>query len=167
MPTRSSWLTARVESSKAASSRPVLCLLGLRSSISNRRASWIRRERLKLEELPPALLVVGGGYIGLELGCVYAALGSKVTVVELTDGLLPGCDRDLVRPLQQRLEHQFHKIYLNTKVTKLTPTAKGVKATLEGNEIEDKEPEFGRVLVAVGRRPNSQGIGLDKAGVVD
>ena len=120
---------------------------------------------LKLEELPEALLVVGGGYIGLELGCVYAALGSKVTVVELTDGLLPGCDRDLVRPLQQRLEHQFHKIYLNTKVTKLTPTAKGVKATLEGEEITDKEPEFGRVLVAVGRRPNSQGLGLDKAGV--
>lgn len=120
---------------------------------------------LNLEEMPPALLVVGGGYIGLELGCVYAALGSKVTVVELTDGLLPGCDRDLVRPLQQRLEHQFHKIYLNTKVTKLTPTAKGVKATLEGADVEDKEPEFGRVLVAVGRRPNTHGIGLDKAGV--
>jgi dihydrolipoamide dehydrogenase len=120
---------------------------------------------LKLEEVPPALLVVGGGYIGLELGCVYAALGSKVTVVELTDGLLPGCDRDLVRPLQQRLEHQFDKIYLNTKVTKLTPTANGVKATLEGAEVADKEPEFARVLVAVGRRPNTQGIGLDKAGI--
>jgi dihydrolipoamide dehydrogenase len=120
---------------------------------------------LKLEEVPPAMLVVGGGYIGLELGCVYAALGSKVTVVELTDGLLPGCDRDLVRPLQQRLEHQFHKIHLNTKVTKLTPTANGVKATLEGAEITDKEPEFGRVLVAVGRQPNTRNIGLDKAGV--
>jgi dihydrolipoamide dehydrogenase len=120
---------------------------------------------LKLEEVPEALLVVGGGYIGLELGCVYAALGSKVTVVELTDGLLPGCDRDLVRPLQQRLEHHFHKIHLNTKVTKLTPTAKGVKATLEGAEITDQEPEFGRVLVAVGRSPNTRNIGLDKAGV--
>ena len=120
---------------------------------------------LKLEELPAALLVVGGGYIGLELGCVYAALGSKVTVVELTDGLLPGCDRDLVRPLQQRLEHQFHKIYLNTKVTKLTATSKGVKATLEGADVQEKDPEFGRVLVAVGRRPNSQGIGLEKTKV--
>jgi dihydrolipoamide dehydrogenase len=120
---------------------------------------------LKLEEVPPAFLIVGGGYIGLELGCVYAALGSKVTVVELTDGLLPGCDRDLVRPLQQRLEHQFAKIHLNTKVAKLTPTANGVKATLEGAEITDKEPEFGRVLVAVGRSPNTKNIGLDKAGI--
>src|SRR5207302_278313 len=74
---------------------------------------------LRFEEVPAKLLIVGGGYIGLELGCVYAALGSAVTVVEMTEGLLPGVDRDLVRPLQSRLEGQFHKIYLKTKVTKL------------------------------------------------
>src|SRR5258708_33667533 len=83
---------------------------------------------LKLEDLPPRLLVVGGGYIGLELGYAYAALGSKVTVVEMTDGLLPGVDRDLVVPLSRRLEKLFDKIYLNTKVVKREETAKGVKA---------------------------------------
>jgi dihydrolipoamide dehydrogenase len=116
---------------------------------------------LRLEVLPSSLLVVGGGYIGLELGYVYAALGSKVTVVELTDGLLPGVDRTLVAPLQKRLEGLFEKIYLNTKVARLTETGKGVRVTLEGEEVTDKEPVFERVLVAVGRRPNSQGLGLE------
>src|SRR2546421_8483595 len=120
---------------------------------------------LKLEDVPPRLLVVGGGYIGLEMGYVYAALGSKVTVVELTDGLLPGVDRDLVRPLHKRLEGLFDKIYLNTKVTRVEEAAGGIKAYLEGEEVAEKEPVFGRVLVAVGRRPNSQDLGLDKAGV--
>lgn len=120
---------------------------------------------LKLEDVPPRLLVVGGGYIGLEMGYVYAALGSKVMVVELTPGLLPGVDRDLVVPLAKRLETMFDKIYLNTKVVKLEETPKGIKAVLEGEGVTDKEPVFERVLVAVGRRPNSQGIGLDKAGV--
>jgi dihydrolipoamide dehydrogenase len=120
---------------------------------------------LELAEIPEAFLVVGGGYIGLELGCVYAALGSKVTVVELTDGLLPGVDRDLVRPLQARLEKQFHKIYLNAKVTGLREGGKGIIAAMEGPEITDREVVFGRVLVAVGRRPNSRGLGLEKAGV--
>ncbi len=120
---------------------------------------------LKLEDIPKSLLVVGGGYIGLELGLVYAALGSAVTVVELTEGLLPGVDRDLVRPLQGRLEPLFQKIYLNTKVVKLQETKSGIKATLEGEEIEDREPVFERVLVAVGRRPNSADLGLDRAGV--
>ena len=83
---------------------------------------------LKLEDMPPRLLVVGGGYIGLEMGYVYAALGSKVTVVELTDGLLPGVDRDLVLPLHKRLEKLFDKIYLKTKVAKLEETPKGIKA---------------------------------------
>src|SRR5207253_9212570 len=90
---------------------------------------------LQLKEVPPALLVVGGGYIGLELGCVYAALGSQVTVVEMTDGLLPGVDRDLVRPLEARLEKHFHKILLSTKVARLTESAKGIQATLEGEEV--------------------------------
>jgi dihydrolipoamide dehydrogenase len=120
---------------------------------------------LKLEDVPSRLLVVGGGYIGLELGYVYAALGSRVTVVELTDGLLPGVDRDLVVPLQKRLEKLFDKIYLKTKVAKLEEAPGGVKAHLEGAEVTDKEPVFERVLVAVGRRPNSQGLGLEKAGV--
>ncbi len=120
---------------------------------------------LKLEDLPPRLLVVGGGYIGLEMGYVYAALGSKVTVVELTEGLLPGVDRDLVLPLHKRLEKLFDKIYLKTKVAKLEETPKGIKATIEGEEVTEKEPVFERVLVSVGRRPNSRDLGLDKAGV--
>jgi dihydrolipoamide dehydrogenase len=120
---------------------------------------------LKLEDVPPRLLVIGGGYIGLELGYAYAAFGSKVTVVELTDGLLPGVDRDLVLPLAKRLETLFDKIYLKTKVVKLQEVSNGIKATLEGESVADKEPVFDRVLVAVGRRPNSQGIGLDRAGV--
>jgi dihydrolipoamide dehydrogenase len=120
---------------------------------------------LKLEDVPPRLLVVGGGYIGLEMGYVYAALGSKVTVVEMTDGLLPGVDRDLVLPLHKRLEGLFEKIYLNTKVAKLEEAPQGIRATLEGAEVADKAPVFERVLVAVGRRPNSRDLGLDKAGV--
>jgi dihydrolipoamide dehydrogenase len=120
---------------------------------------------LKLEEVPRSLLVVGGGYIGLEMGTVYAALGSRVTVVELTDGLLPGVDRDLVRPLQARLAAQFERIYLNTKIVKLAEAKDGIRATLEGEEVENKEPVFGRVLVSVGRRPNTRGVGLEKAGV--
>ena len=120
---------------------------------------------LKLEDLPPRLLVVGGGYIGLEMGYVYAALGSKVTVVELTDGLLPGCDRDLVLPLHKRLEKLFDKIYLKTKVVRLEETPKGIRTALEGEEVADKQPIFERVLVAVGRRPNSRDLGLEKAGV--
>jgi dihydrolipoamide dehydrogenase len=120
---------------------------------------------LRLEVLPKSLLVVGGGYIGLELGYVYAALGSKVTVVELTDGLLPGVDRTLVTPLHKRLDGLFEHIYLSTKVARLTETSKGIRASLEGEEIKDKEPVFERVLLAVGRRPNSQGLGLEKTGV--
>jgi dihydrolipoamide dehydrogenase len=120
---------------------------------------------LKLEDVPARLLVVGGGYIGLELGYVYAALGSKVTVVEMTEGLLPSVDRDLVLPLHKRLEGMFHKIYLKTKVARLEETAQGIKATLEGEEVTEKEQTFERVLVAVGRRPSSQNLGLEKAGV--
>ena len=120
---------------------------------------------LLLAEKPDSLLVVGGGYIGLELGYVYAALGSRVTVVELTDGLLPGVDRMLVRPLSDRLKNLFEKIYLQTKVVRLTETSKGIRATLEGEELAEKEPVFDRVLVAVGRRPNSQGLGLENTKV--
>jgi dihydrolipoamide dehydrogenase len=116
---------------------------------------------LKLEDVPRSLLVVGGGYIGLEMGTVYAALGCQVTVVELTDGLLPGVDRDLVRPVQARLAKQFEKIYLGTKVLKLAEVKGGIQATLEGEEVTDKEPVFDRVLMAVGRKPNSRSLGLE------
>jgi dihydrolipoamide dehydrogenase len=120
---------------------------------------------LKLEDIPPRLLVVGGGYIGLELGYVYAALGSKVTVVEMTDGLLPGADRDLVLPLARRLGKMFDKILLKTRVVKLEEVPGGVKATLEGEEVAEKEQVFERVLVAVGRKPASANLGLEKVGV--
>ena len=120
---------------------------------------------LRLEEVPATLLVVGGGYIGLELGYVYAALGSKVTVVEMTDGLLPGVDRDLVRPLQTRLESLFQKIRLGTKVAKLAEAGKGIRVSLEGPEVSEKELTFDRVLVAVGRRPNTGGLRLEKTKV--
>jgi dihydrolipoamide dehydrogenase len=120
---------------------------------------------LKLEDVPPRLLVIGGGYIGLELGYVYAALGSKVTVIELTDGLLPGVDRELVRPLAKRLETLFDKIHLNTKVNRLEETPRGIKAHVEGEGVTDKEPVFDRVLISVGRRPNSAELGLDAAGI--
>jgi dihydrolipoamide dehydrogenase len=120
---------------------------------------------LKLEGTPASLLVVGGGYIGLELGTVYAALGSKVTVVELMGSLLPGVDTDLVRPLYQRLQGQFAKIHLNTKVSKIEEVSKGIQATLEGPEVTEPQLTFDKVLVAVGRRPNSRNLGLEKAGV--
>ena len=115
---------------------------------------------LELEEIPERLLIVGGGYIGLEMGTVYAALGSRVTVVEMTGGLLPGIDRDLVRPLQARLRKDFENIHLNTKVTSVEVEDSGVRVGGDSmNEI------FDRVLVAVGREPNSNGIGLQTTGV--
>lgn len=120
---------------------------------------------LALQDIPARLLVVGGGYIGLEMGSVYAALGSRVTVVEMTDGLLPGADRDLVRPLQARIKNQFAAIYLNTKVTAVRPTPEGIVASFEG-EAKDREQTFDRVLVAVGRRPNSRNLGLENTQAV-
>ena len=120
---------------------------------------------LKLEDVPDRLLVVGGGYIGLEMGYVYAALGSKVTVVEMTEGLLPGADRDLVKPLEERLRKLFSEILLSTKVAKVAEISGGIRATFETPDGKQVERDFERVLVAVGRRPNSRDIGLDRAGV--
>jgi dihydrolipoamide dehydrogenase len=120
---------------------------------------------LALPDVPRSLLVVGGGYIGLEMGTVYAALGSRVTVVELTGGLLPGVDPDLVRPLQARLKGLFEKIYLDTKVARLEEAGDGLRASLEGQEIGKTEVTFDRVLVSVGRRPNSADLSLEKTGV--
>lgn len=119
---------------------------------------------LELADIPGSLLVVGGGYIGLEMGTIYAALGSKVTVVELTSGLLPGADRDLVRPLQKRLEKQFAALHLNTKVEALKATKAGIEATLAGEGVAPKMT-FDRVLISIGRRPNSKGFGLEATGV--
>jgi dihydrolipoamide dehydrogenase len=120
---------------------------------------------LELADKPESLLVVGGGYIGLEMGTVYAELGSKVSVVELTDTLLPGADRDLVKPLQKRLEGLFEAIMLRTKVVKLEDTGGGVRVSFEGPDGASTK-EFSRVLVAVGRRPNSDGLGLENTQVV-
>src|SRR5205809_6628921 len=112
---------------------------------------------LELPEIPERLLVVGGGYIGLELGQVYAALASVVTVAEMTDGLLPGPDRDLVQPLARRCEKLFAKIRLGTTVTSLTERGSAVEARFGGDAVE----AFDRVLVAVGRAPVSAGLGLE------
>ena len=116
---------------------------------------------LDLPEIPPRLLVIGGGYIGLELGQVYAALGSRVTVVEMTDGLLPGADRDLIQPLARRCEKLFAAIHLTSKVTALKESGSAIEASIEGQAPQC----FDRVLVAVGRRAVSDGLGLEKTKV--
>ena len=120
---------------------------------------------LQLSEIPKRMLVIGGGIIGLEMACVYDALGARVSVVELADGLIPGADRDLVKPLQKRLEKRYEAILLKTKVSKLEATAAGLRATFEGEGAP--EPQiYDRVLLAVGRRPNGREIGAENAGVV-
>jgi dihydrolipoamide dehydrogenase len=120
---------------------------------------------LNLEDTPGTLLVVGGGYIGLELGSVYAALGTRVTVVEMLSGLLPGADRDLVLPLHKRLEKMFEGILLNTTVTAVKDEGNGIRATLKAQDGSTQEKVFDRVLVSVGRKPNSEIAGLDKTRV--
>jgi len=120
---------------------------------------------LNLEDIPGTLLVVGGGYIGLELGSVYAALGTRVTVVEMLPGLLPGADRDLVLPLHKRLEKMFDAILLNTTVASVKDEGTGIRATLKAQDGTTQEKVFDRVLVSVGRKPNSEIEGLDKTRV--
>jgi len=112
---------------------------------------------LEIPDIPARLLVIGGGYIGLELGQVYAALGSEVTMVEMLDGLLPGADRDLVQPLARRCERMFKAIRLSTRVSGLRDTGSAIEAHLG----DDGAATFDRVLVAVGRRPLSGGLGLE------
>lgn len=119
---------------------------------------------LALVDIPETLLVVGGGYVGLELGSVYASLGSRVTVVEATGGLLPGTDRDLVKPLACRAEEIFEAIYPNTRVTSLEEHGDRVEVMLEG-EVDQSQQAFDRVLVAIGRWPASQSIGLETTAV--
>ena len=120
---------------------------------------------LNLEDIPGTLLVVGGGYIGLELGSVYAALGTRVTVVEMLPGLLPGADRDLVLPLHKRLEKMFEAILLNTTVAAVKDEGNAIRATLKAQDGSQQEKVFDRVLVSVGRKPNSEIPGLEKTQV--
>jgi dihydrolipoamide dehydrogenase len=115
---------------------------------------------LELPDVPDRLLVVGGGYIGLEMGCVYAALGSRVTVVEMLPTILAGADRDLVNPLKKRLDQQFAAIHTNTKVLGLKATEAGIVADLEGEQVATPQT-FDRVLISVGRIPNGRGLGLE------
>ncbi len=118
---------------------------------------------LDLPDKPEKLLVVGGGYIGLEMGTVYAQIGSQVSVVEMLDGLLPGADRDLVKPLHKRLESLFENIYLGTKVTALIDHGDQIEVVYDGDKVGTER--FDRILVAVGRRPNSRGFGLENTQV--
>ena len=120
---------------------------------------------LDLSDVPGSLLVVGGGYIGLELGSVYAALGTRVTVVEMLPGLLPGADRDLVLPLHKRLEKLFEAIWLNTTVASLKDEGNGIRATFDGTDVKVRDKLFDRVLVSVGRKPNSEIPGLENTRV--
>lgn len=120
---------------------------------------------LELNDVPKKLLVVGGGYIGLEMGTVYSALGSKVSVVEMTPSLLPGADKDLVNVLKKSIDAKMEAVYLNTKVVKMEDTGKAVKVTFEGNDIEQKEQLFDKVLVSIGRSPVTQGLGLENTKV--
>ena len=119
---------------------------------------------LELKDIPKKLLIIGGGIIGLEMGTVYEALGSLVTVVELTDGLIQGCDKDIVRPLQRRMEKRFENIWLKTKVTKIETKKEGIVVHFDGADAP-KELMFDRVLVSVGRKPNGHKIDVEKAGV--
>ena len=121
-------------------------------------------DALDLTDVPKKLLIVGGGIIGLEMATVYDALGSEVSVVEFMDSLIPGCDKDLVRPLTKIISKRYKAIYLKTKVSDIKPQKSGLKVSFEG----DKAPEpqvYDKVLVAVGRRPNGLKIGADKAGI--
>jgi len=122
-------------------------------------------DALELEEVPKKLLVIGGGIIGLEMATVYDALGSEITIVELMDGLIPGCDKDIVKPLHKRIEKRYANIYLGTKVTKIEAKKEGLQVSFEGKDAPESAM-FDRVLVAVGRRPNGKLIGADKAGVI-
>jgi len=121
---------------------------------------------LALADIPKRMLVIGGGIIGLEMGTVYDALGTKVSVVEFMDGLITGCDRDLVRPLQKRMEKRFESIMLSTKVSKIEAKADGIYVDFEGANAPKETQKYDRVLVSIGRRPNGKNIGAENAGVI-
>ena len=119
---------------------------------------------LELKDIPERLLVVGGGIIGLEMSCVYQALGSKITVVELSETLIPGCDRDLVKPFQKRVSGLFENIYLGTRVTEMQSASNGITVSFEGSDAPASDT-FDKVLLSIGRSPNGKSIGAENAGV--
>jgi dihydrolipoamide dehydrogenase len=127
---------------------------------------WNSTTALELDSVPAKLLVIGGGYIGLELGSVYDALGSRVTVAEMTPELLPGADRDLVRPLQRRLKDRFEDIFLETTVTELRAQKNGLRVALSSGAEKAQTRLFDAVLLSVGRRPRTSGLGLENTAVV-
>ncbi len=120
---------------------------------------------LELNDIPEKFLVVGGGYIGLELGSVYAAIGSKVTVVEMMDGLLPGADRDLVRVLERTLKPRFEDVLLSTKVVEMSEENGKIKVRFEGKKVKEPVQYFDRVLVSVGRKPVTTGFGIENTNI--
>jgi len=126
---------------------------------------WDSTDALELHNIPKRLLVVGGGIIGLEMATVYSALGAQVTVVELSPGLIPGADKDLIRPFEKVLKSRYENIFTNTKVTELTPNKKGITCKFEGAKAP-AEDTFDNVLVAIGRSPNGKLIDAEKAGVL-
>jgi dihydrolipoamide dehydrogenase len=121
---------------------------------------------LELRDLPERMLVIGGGIIGLEMACVYESLGAKISVVELTDQLMPGVDKDLLRPFEKRIRARYEAIMLKTGVTKVEALEEGIQVHFEGEQAPDGPQTYGLVLVAVGRKPNGPVIGADKAGVM-
>lgn len=125
---------------------------------------WDSTDALDLKTVPEKLLIVGGGIIGLEMATVYHALGSKISVVELMDQIIPGCDKDLVTPLQRKIKKQYDNLWLKTSVKAMEATDAGIKVAMEGKDAPESET-FDAVLVAVGRRPNGNLIAADKAGV--
>lgn len=125
---------------------------------------WDSTDALNLQTIPEKLLIVGGGIIGLEMATVYHALGSKISIVELMDQIIPGCDKDLIRPLQNRIKKQYDNIWLETRVTAIESQEEGLKVSFEGSKAPETEV-FNAVLVAVGRRPNGNKIGAETAGI--
>ena len=120
---------------------------------------------LKLDDIPKKLLIIGGGIIGLEMATVYNALGSEITIVEMQDQIIPGCDKDLIRPLFQKIKKDYANIYLSTRVSNIEALAEGLKVSFDGPSVPESEL-FDKVLVAVGRQPNGGLCDADKAGVI-
>ena len=144
----------------ATGSRPVMP----QKFIDNKLIIMDSTEALKLPAIPEKMLVVGGGYIGLELGKVYSSLGSRVTIAEMKDGLLPNVDRDLIRPLHQKLSNEFEAIYLNTEIVSIQESKKLGHVTMV-NAKEQFDDSFDSILMSVGRRPNTDKIGLEQTNV--
>lgn len=148
----------------AAGSRPATLPASVINDLSDDPRILDSTSALQLDPLPKRLLVVGGGIIGLEMATVYDALGAKVTVVEVQEHLMPGCDPDLVRPLSRRIGKRYEAIFLQTKVTGIKATKEGLSVTFDGAKAPDSD-KFDAVLIAIGRRPNGDQITADRAGV--